>query len=335
LCALSAVSLPIQHWMPHDFPGESQFFQHAMVFVHFFVSRLAVGFLMWVVGYLDGRLQRTSQQFVVQCMLIFGMYLLMSWPGLFAVTQGMATFHRWSCVAYIGYRIVQRSCTSTGIPGWVPALVCYLVAPLVGHMPLRVGFMDPAVFSIWQQPLLVLTDAEFNGTVGFIVRDCGNYLIACYIGMTKPEIVQKALGRSRRSAILAGVAWIVLTASWSSMDVQFDSTLEANVADWPNYFDHWYPCRVLTEFLSVAMLVIFVGEGTVALRFLGRSLVGSFLVHMYIRPDIQGLIWWARPAGPLVQLALVFAIPVAYVATFGAAVQMLIMEAVKYTRAFT
>ena len=53
---------------------------------------------------------------------------------------------------------------------------------------------------------------------------------------------------------------------------------------------------------------------------------------MYFRPDFLAMLWLARPAGAIVQLVLVVAVPTAYVATIGSLAQLVVVNAVKFVR---
>merc|ERR1719230_1833873 len=101
------------------------------------------------------------------------------------------------------------------------------------------------------------------------------------------------------------------------MDDPYDSTKAPEVADWPKYFGLFYPLRVITDWISVACLVTCVGEGCILFRMMGRSLVGTFLVHMYFQINLAAMISGLRLLGGAVQITAAILVTACYVLTVG------------------
>lgn len=326
LMGLSAFGLPLIHWVSREWPGESPMFQSVMALIQFQASRLTIALLVWVVGYFDGRFPKSLRDYMVQNAMVLGMYVILAWPYCFQWSQGFATFHRWSCLAFVTYRAVPRVMQFVPIvPWWVQVLACYVAAYFIGPVALKIPGLDETATSAWQHPWLIFTEVWFYGTLGMITKNLGNYLAAYHIGQRHEKLIQNVLTGSHQMRVAAGSALFLLTWLWSSLDVQHDSSLPSQVGDWPHYFDHFYPLRILMDWTLTILIVATFREGFPLLRLMGQCMVGSYIVHMYLRPNMLELIQLLRPFGVLSQLLVVVSLPAAFVVTFGAGAQALVV----------
>merc|ERR1712113_699310 len=140
-----------------------------------------------------------------------------------------------------------------------------------------------------------------------------------------PNMMQSVFKRSTKTAISAGAAWVLLTIGQTFIDDPYDSSKDPEVADWPKYFGYLYPLRVATDWISVACLVTCVGEGCILLRMMGRSLVGTFLVHMYFEINLAAIIGGFRPLGGTVQINAAVLVTACYVLTVGSLAQIFVV----------
>merc|ERR1712176_209902 len=87
------------------------------------------------------------------------------------------------------------------------------------------------------------------------------------------------------------MAFLAGHTAWTRMEISFDP---AHLSDWPQYFaDWWFLARIIMDIL-LALLLVVAATGTSAphrfFAFLGQMLVGTYLVHLYFRPQLEGML---------------------------------------------
>merc|ERR1712232_313857 len=119
--------------------------------------------------------------------------------------------------------------------------------------------------------------------------------------------------------VIAFAAAIGLCAIRESADIPVDLSLVDVKQDWPNYFNHFYPIRVLLEFLFASLLVTALGEGSFSWNLVGANLLGFYLVHVFVRFDISKLvcILVEYDHGLVTQLVVLVALPFAFALVLG------------------
>lgn len=326
LFGFAALALPVLHWVPHVLPGETPIAQTLLQIIMVQASHLSVPLLVWIVGFNDGRAKRVPKDLLVQCGVVLALYFLMAWPFFFSWSQGVATFHRWSCIVFVVYRLAPIALGSMRISPWAQVLFCIAAAPALGHKPIEIPGMRSAT-DFWEEPRLLFVEARFYGTQGMFFKDFACYLFAYHFGASNfSGILHKALARSPGVGLAAGVIWIVATSNQALLDVSYDASLPPEIADWPEYFNAWYTLRLVFDLFLVILLVVAVGEGHEWMRLLGRGLVGTFLAHMYLNVNLLGLLEAARLGACPLQLLVAIAIPAAYVLTVGSLAQWLVVK---------
>lgn len=249
------------------------------------------------------------------------MYLAIGLPGFLAPSLNLATFHRWTCLVVIYLKIVGL-CIHL-LPGMVsPAaalvLACsaFVVAPVFHGLPLMLEYVPLIGEHFQYADLAIFWKLLFYYLLGFDVA----------------QRVQSRLKNTSWSkcgcehvpfgcAIVAAICLSCGQMAWDLFDTHRDR---------PNYFsDEWYPLRMLVEFCLVVFLVITVwGASWVheMFAYLGKNLVGTYLVHLYFRLDLVALLKSAAlKGGDVAQLALLLVVPVVYVLSFGFLAQQLLI----------
>jgi len=301
VCAFTVVfGLLLHHWDTSNVP-----FPEALEVLR---SSLSVNFLLWSIGYMDGRLQRTGSEFFTQNGLLLLLYVAIGLPFLLLPNAYEAfsfTFHRWSLLFYVMIRVAQRVLSACRIPPLIQGLLIFALAPLGrGHT-----LSPPESWPMRSWMLFEPFQFEDNYV---LLRDAGNYFIGFYIGTAASQsAIKNFLGRDSRTAIVAGAAWIVIRVLR-----QYAGVGDAVLNDLK-----WYPIELILQFSSAAVGMLCIGEGNFALRWVGKYLVGVFLIHVYIKLPVNDFMILCAPAGTAVQALVGMVLVCSYAVTVGAAMQ--------------
>eukprot|EP00931_Biecheleriopsis_adriatica_P058622 TRINITY_DN3493_c0_g1_i1.p1 TRINITY_DN3493_c0_g1~~TRINITY_DN3493_c0_g1_i1.p1 ORF type:complete len:1979 (+),score=356.93 TRINITY_DN3493_c0_g1_i1:24-5960(+) len=291
--------LVLHHWHLLSYP-----FPEALDVVR---NSVSVNFLIWSIGYMDGRLGKTGWEFFVQNSVLLLLYFALGWPiWLYGWTGGRyMCVQRWSLAFYVMIRVSQRVLTTLRVPLLVQGLAVFALAPLgrTHHLGLPPDLPHFAY---------VLFDYFFEQDNYVLLRDAGNYFIGFYIGtIATQSAINEFLGRSAQMALAAGVAWFFIRTAhhFSGLrDAVYDNLL-------------WYPLELFLQVSCAILGMLCIGEGNFALRMLGRYIVGTYLVHLTIRLPIDDFVVLCAPAGTIVQAAVPIILASAYIVTVGAAAQ--------------
>merc|ERR1719162_1002321 len=105
-----------------------------------------------------------------QCMVVMSLYVLMAWPTVVPGAAGFATFHRWSCLAFVFYRLAPVALGALRLPGWLQVLSCYIVAGYLG--PQMITFPGArSETDAFTEPLLLFLEPRFFGSQGSFFKD--------------------------------------------------------------------------------------------------------------------------------------------------------------------
>merc|ERR1740138_1152480 len=103
------------------------------------------------------------------------------------------------------------------------------------------------------------------------------------------------------------------------VDVAYDSKTDL---DWPNYFiTIWYLPRLALDVVLCALLLAMLWETSFvssALGMVGQCLFGTYMIHLYVHPDLNAALMCAQrnfgaPWVTLAQLCLIWLAPVSYI----------------------
>jgi len=270
---------------------------------------------------MDGRLQRTGSEFFTQNGLLLLLYVALGLPFLLlshAYEAGSVTFHRWSLLFYVMIRVAQRVLSACRIPPLIQGILIFALAPLGrGH------YLSPP--EGWPRSAIMLfQEFEFEDNY-VLLRDAGNYFIGFYIGTAASQsAIKNYLGRSSQTAMVAGAAWIVIRVLREYTGV--GHAVLTNLK--------WYPIELLLQFSSAAAGMLCIGEGNFVLRWVGKSLVGVFFIHVYIQEPINDFMILCAPAGTAVQALVAMVLVCSYAVTVGAAMQYGVNMAVRSVTAW-
>jgi len=332
--ALVAISLVWQHWVPHDGGvalNSSPFWvrQMLMALTSFTTAWHVLAFF---VGLMDGQQRALGEPEAESKLLrLLVLYFAIGLPRWLAPTANVPTFHRWTCLAYAELRVLGVMCTTVKArwrhkaPVFAAALLA-LIAPCLRGVPL---IPKPAA----EEELLgsimgVIYEDFFFVDVAAVARLGVFYLIGF-----SPHVA-KALQAT--GSWLAGRSWLTGAAFfvcccghvlWTQVEVAHDSRMGV---DWPQYFSGYlYLLRMLSTLaLAFCLLISVMGDTAVHrfLAFVGQNFLGTYLVHLYLRPNMEMALWEAGRLGSApAQLFLMIAAPIIYILSIGYAVQCCVL----------
>merc|ERR1719215_850992 len=110
------------------------------------------------------------------------------------------------------------------------------------------------------------------------------YLLGLYL---HPAKTMRTLAKSRAVVFGAWFLFVVAHFGWTWLELPFDV---ATQQDWPAYYSGLaYVPRVMADCcLTLLCFMAALGESVVhcALAYMGSFFVGTYLVHLYIFPDL-------------------------------------------------
>jgi len=309
-----------------------------LMYLQFFEGVLGCRSLLVVIfpmlGYFDGRAALAGEPPKRRATAALILYTIMAWPLLVPVYgEGFATFHRWPVWVWIWCLMTCRVAKSLKIPPVVLVAAAFLLSPILGSTPdslhSLLGGKEPTSAGAWADPSLLFLEHQFYYSVGAKVYFAGCYFVGYYY-LTRDSIRSKVLDalhvsplKVRASALLA---FISLTITWQRLTPAFDPDAQPEMAAWPNFFSSMYPLHALTDWAAMALLVLAVGQGTLLLRMVGGTLLGSMVCHMYLQlPLTQLLVESSQRGGAFLMIAVFVAAPVIYALSVGRIFQRLLL----------
>lgn len=265
-----------------------------------------------------------KSSFGTRIIAFISIYIFMGWPHLWLATEGVATFHRWFIYWLVVCVAAVHGLETLKVDGFFPVLVAFSLAPALSDIPDDLGshLVPSAPF---------LMDPYHFWSMGHKVYWFGFFCLGYYYGHFIPELVENATSVQKdflqnvRVRLAALVVACLLAWSLVSLDVPHDDTLEDSLADWPFFFNPWYPVKMLAEWLQLMCLVVAVQQGNSVLRTVGANILGTFIVHMYLDTGIKTFaeskmfqdVDFCPFFGGLLQFIILIAYPVIFALTVG------------------
>jgi len=258
------------------------------------------------------------------------LYFVIGLPRWLAPSWHLATLHRWTCLAYLEVFAIGSACRGlahvVGIPSsmWLPAtlVVAAAIAPWMRDMPL-LPFADAP-----EDKLVGTAWGVALENFGFVDAASVARLFVFYsMGLIlHPAEWLQGLAKCRFLVSAAALTCVAGHFAWTQLETPYDA---ATQQDWPAYYSGYaYPLRVLADAsLAVLLMLAALGDSVLhrAAAFLGQFLVGTYLVHLYIFPNlVLTLSDAASSAGVGALLLTLFLMPPLYVLSLGRMAQALL-----------
>jgi len=326
--------LLMKHWLPRNggyaLQRSSPFLRNMVLGIGSSNSMLST--LSIFVGLADARKHGRFFKEAMHFVMIFSLlYLAMGLPRWLAPSMGIATFHRWSCLAFVYIKLVALGCSSlperiASVINPVMTLLAAAAAPFLRGIPIV-----PSPSEVESGWTLVYLEQFPIADMAAVSKLLFFYLLGFAVFPRVRSCVSASALTSfcRTPWISAILAWaalgvhLCLQAWWSSIAVSYDQQEDL---EWPGYFNgRMYPLRLLGELgLDILLMLFSFGASPAHAVFseIGSNLVAVYLCHLLIQPDFQAALWWARRGvGEWMQLPLLLGIPALYALSVGRVAQ--------------
>jgi hypothetical protein len=295
---------------------------------------------------------------VTSVVMLLAIYALIGLPRWLTPELPLCTFHRWTVLVFAAIKLLGLVCMRAfgdcgGTLMVVLALVGVSIAPLLYGLPLLPDAKMGSGLSVWLEDfhyvgLAHLFVTLFFYVLGFVAMPKALEILRrpCLLGKTSGGIFASVQNLPRAlSSCLDAIRYhlkflslcIALCAAQvflTRVDVAYDPVPDL---DWPNYFTTvWYLPRLVFDIFLCALLIAAAWESSFvssALGLVGQSLFGTYLIHLYVHPDLNAaLLYLGRsfraPWVSVLQLCLIAFAPAAYILTVGYLVQMAVVALV-------
>jgi acyl-CoA synthetase (AMP-forming)/AMP-acid ligase II len=297
LYGISMLNVMLHHWLPHDISSFVMPDWAAGCLTIFRSDKVLMEQMFVFGGLATAQLEPSAARSRIMCLAII--YVLMGWPTLFEATSGFATFHRWFILYLILYMIACEALDKYAPKGLRPlaAVSAFMVAPAFTMMPDSLGkhLYGVDYLTVHDTALALFLNSSFYWSVAHKIYWFGFFVVGRYCGPLLSNGIRDlpadrlAIIGSTPVRILALLTAFLLAVASVSLDVPYDPNLEGSfVADWPQFFNYWYPLKLMAEWAQILCIVIGVQQGNQLLRVIGAGALGTFALHMILDLDLEG-----------------------------------------------
>eukprot|EP00927_Polykrikos_kofoidii_P031516 TRINITY_DN27075_c0_g2_i1.p1 TRINITY_DN27075_c0_g2~~TRINITY_DN27075_c0_g2_i1.p1 ORF type:complete len:1056 (+),score=141.21 TRINITY_DN27075_c0_g2_i1:87-3254(+) len=351
---LLLLTLMISHWVPR---GGGPALDNSSGWLQAFVTSVTtnkegLSALALFMGLADARRYgscRLARELAFQAVVLFLLYAVIGLPRVLANSGSFLgdtpTSHRWICLAFAYVKILAHFCVRLGsgerAQGTIISLLVagmgLLTAPLLQSVPIMVEPPDAIPGSL--KPLAsIFMEGCVYADMAIVLKLFYFYVLGlCALPPLLACLGHPTLKGMSCCNIAAAFAFCAGNDTLSFWDSPYDFDQPRN---WPNYFtDRWYPVRICMEVMFVGLLVLASWGDTwvhVLLSRVGRNFSGTYVLHLYVRPDAEAALWAAGGVfggGPVAastgQLGLIVCGPLLYSLTFGGAAQLVVDRCVQ------
>jgi len=321
LYGICIVNVMLNHWLPHSLSDYPMPEWTKAALTTFRSDKALMALVFALSGHSAANWPRSSVGRRIAAFVII--YILMGWPKLSESTEGIATFHRWFIYWLVICVALCHACEGLRVPGFAVILLAWGSAPLLRGVGDNLGS-----FLVPHYPFLM--DPYHFWSIGHKVYWLGFFSLGFFYGNLVPSMVEKAPTWWRQQLQAAAVRTsffgmaVCLAFALVRLDEPHDDSLEDTLADWPNFFNRLYPFKLISEVLQISCLIVAVQQGNAVMRTLGASILGSFIVHMYLDTGIkafaesrtfQAMDLYSFPG--TLQMAVILAYPIVFGLTVG------------------
>jgi len=322
LYGIAIVNVMLNHWLPHSLNETGLAVWAKVAFTTFRSDKALMGLVFLLGGHSMATWDKGS---IGKRLGIFvAIYMAMGWPYLFESTQGIATFHRWFIYWLVVCIAVTQFLDCIKFPPVAGIFMAFTLACVLSDVPDNLGS-----HLVPNHPFVM--DEYHYWSIGHKLYWLGFFFIGFNYGHEAPHLIERAPAwfkeNLQRVPLRLAALLVAMTVAFLSvnLDVAHDELLEPSLQDWPRFFNVAFPLKLAAELMQLAFSVVAVQQGGTLLQMLGASILGTFMVHMYLDTGIKAYcesrLFQALdvypPFGGALQLMLLFAYPVVFGLTVG------------------